>query len=278
MKTKSADGQNLLIPFDFSDVCEAALSYGLEMAAVCKLRILLLHVVTHSRKSGIFTQGEGAYTFLRRLNAIRSRCLESSSVEIEVIVKSGKLIEEIEQTAKTFNCSMILLGTHGKQGIQNLYGSYALKIAVESPCPVITIPGQARGGRFKHILIPVSAGSDLRPGIPFLIQLAQQCNTRVTLCSETTTDASNFMDIAHDALEEITLALSSAGLQVYHISTPANSGFTESLVAKGKELGCDLIVIRSVSGSASPAYGFETWNERLMFNEPGIPVMTIPVA
>ena len=63
------------------------------------------------------------------------------SVKFEIVTKSGREDEEILTFATQENVDIIVMGTHGRTGIENVFfGSVAEKVLRHSPFPVLTIP------------------------------------------------------------------------------------------------------------------------------------------
>ena len=63
----------------------------------------------------------------------------------KVLLKEGEPFVEIIQMAKKESMDLIVMGTHGRTGLDHiLFGSTAEKVVRKSPCPVLTIrlPGK----------------------------------------------------------------------------------------------------------------------------------------
>ena len=68
--------------------------------------------------------------------------------DVEQAVVRGVPFVEIIRTAKEKNADMIVIGTHGRTGIDHmLFGSTAEKVVRKSPCPVLTV--RMAGKEFK---------------------------------------------------------------------------------------------------------------------------------
>ena len=68
--------------------------------------------------------------------------------DVEKAVVRGVPFVEIIRTAKEKNADMIVIGTHGRTGIDHmLFGSTAEKVVRKSPCPVLTV--RMAGREFK---------------------------------------------------------------------------------------------------------------------------------
>ena len=67
------------------------------------------------------------------------------AVRFEVVTKSGREDEEIIEFAKKEKVDIIVMGTHGKTGIEHVFfGSVAEKVLRHSPFPIFVIPCKKR--------------------------------------------------------------------------------------------------------------------------------------
>jgi nucleotide-binding universal stress UspA family protein len=67
----------------------------------------------------------------------------------EIVTRSGRQEEEILKFAKEKNVDIIVMGTHGKTGIERVFfGSIADKVIKYSTSPVFIIPCKKKIGRF----------------------------------------------------------------------------------------------------------------------------------
>jgi nucleotide-binding universal stress UspA family protein len=67
------------------------------------------------------------------------------AVRFEVVTRSGREDEEIIEFAKKEKVDIIVMGTHGKTGIEHVFfGSVAEKVLRRSPIPVFIIPCKKR--------------------------------------------------------------------------------------------------------------------------------------
>jgi len=64
-----------------------------------------------------------------------------SGVKFEIVTKSGREDDEIIKFAKKEKADIVVVGTHGKTGIEHVFfGSVAEKVLRHSPFPVFVIP------------------------------------------------------------------------------------------------------------------------------------------
>ena len=68
--------------------------------------------------------------------------------DVEKVVERGVPFVEIIRTAKEKNADLIVIGTHGRTGIDHmLFGSTAEKVVRKAHCPVLTV--RIAGKEFK---------------------------------------------------------------------------------------------------------------------------------
>jgi len=81
------------------------------------------------------------------VNNYKERYIEKieGEIEFETVSKSGREDNEILKFAKKENVDIIVIGTHGRTGIEHVFfGSVAEKVLRRSPIPVFIIPSKKR--------------------------------------------------------------------------------------------------------------------------------------
>jgi nucleotide-binding universal stress UspA family protein len=144
----SADWKRILCPIDFSDASRAALEAAAEVAKRYGAKVALFHaypVPGYTFPDGSFVASskmldelsEQAQRHLVEWKAI-AEGLGIASVEIATAI--GEPAHEILAFAKEHQADLLVLGTHGRTGIQHaLMGSVAERVVRRSTCPVLTV-------------------------------------------------------------------------------------------------------------------------------------------
>ena len=66
-------------------------------------------------------------------------------IEFETVTKSGRADKEILEFAEKEKVDLIVMGTHGRTGIEHVFfGSVAEKVLRRSPIPIFVIPSKKR--------------------------------------------------------------------------------------------------------------------------------------
>lgn len=134
-----------LVPIDFSKGSEAALDHALSLARAHKANLILLHVIPDSLVYP--TQGttfdlygvleRGAHENFRRL--ARRKKLKRSDCRF-IVARGTNFAETIVREAKKFCAAMIVMGSHGRTGLQRLrQGSVAERTLRYADCPVLIV-------------------------------------------------------------------------------------------------------------------------------------------
>jgi nucleotide-binding universal stress UspA family protein len=136
----------ILHPTDYSECAQKAFQVAIEMAANYQARLILLHVaVTLGPETVSFgeavseLQPEG---HRHRLQDELDRALPSVglTVDVERLLTEGDPGAEVVRVAGERHCDLIVLGTHGRRGLQRFFtGSVTEKVIRLAPCPVLSV-------------------------------------------------------------------------------------------------------------------------------------------
>jgi nucleotide-binding universal stress UspA family protein len=143
--------QRLLVPIDGSPTSELALAEAAHMARLASGTIVLVHVVDAMKHiTGFETLSahiqEVRPGFLRAgrklLDAAKAQ-LETTGVPAETVLmeSDGELVSElIADHAERSGCDLVVLGTHGRRGVNRLLlGSDAGQVTRIAPVPVMPV-------------------------------------------------------------------------------------------------------------------------------------------
>jgi nucleotide-binding universal stress UspA family protein len=82
------------------------------------------------------------------VNRAFDKIVKKVDIPVKKVIKTGVTFVEIIDYVKSESIDLIVMGTHGRSGIEHiLIGSVAEKIVRKSPCPVLTI--RPRNKQFK---------------------------------------------------------------------------------------------------------------------------------
>jgi nucleotide-binding universal stress UspA family protein len=146
-------GTRIVCATDFSATAEAAVAEAERLARSLGAELVLLHVAVEAPlwREGVYTPDvrkvfERQRQWAAETLAARVTDLLANGVQARTIVKSGVPWKEIVDTARAEDASFIVMGTHGRSGLDRmLLGSVAERVVRRAPCPVVTVgPGACR--------------------------------------------------------------------------------------------------------------------------------------
>jgi nucleotide-binding universal stress UspA family protein len=138
----------IVVPTDFSDCAEEAWKLARRLAAAPGSELVLAHVLTE-----VPLYGEGVLNIdtARKVREGARRWAETALEEwvskaraeglnARSTIRSGVAHEEIVAVAQDERADLVVIGTHGRGGINRaLLGSVADRVVRLAPCPVLTV-------------------------------------------------------------------------------------------------------------------------------------------
>jgi nucleotide-binding universal stress UspA family protein len=142
--------RTILLPTDFSDCGNYALSYATSLARTFGASIVCVHVIepivptvgysgmTEPLPIADITEQleDSAERELPRL----AECEEAAGLQIEELIVHGEAASEIVRVAKEREIDLIVISSHGRTGLGRiLFGSTAEAVVRHATCPVLVV-------------------------------------------------------------------------------------------------------------------------------------------
>lgn len=138
----------ILISVDSSEYSMLAAKKGLELAHQLNAQAALVYVVDTAKAMGNVDAGIMPQEALMVLKREVEQTLDQlakmyNGKELMKFMPEGHLTEDILKTAETWEADLIVIGTHGRTGLQHLLmGSVAENIVRHSKIPVMVVPSK----------------------------------------------------------------------------------------------------------------------------------------
>jgi len=138
----------IVVPTDFSDCSQEAWELARRVAAAPGSELVLTHVLT---EFPLYGEGVLSIETARKIREGSRRWAESAledwvgkaraeGLSARAALRSGVPYEEIVALARDERADLIVVGTHGRGGINRaLLGSVADRVVRLAPCPVLTV-------------------------------------------------------------------------------------------------------------------------------------------
>ena len=142
------DFSSILVAIDFSDSSDNAFQMAMNMAKKFKARLLVLHVINEPVDlRGFYVPHISFEKLEEEIEEGAKKMMESfcrqhmhGFDDYECLIVPGLPYEQIIAQAEEKSAELIVLGTHGRTGLDHvLFGSTAEKVVRKSALPVLTV-------------------------------------------------------------------------------------------------------------------------------------------
>lgn len=138
----------ILTAIDFSENSECAFDYALTLATRFNAELTIIHVINEPVDlRGFYVphisfeqlEKEIEESAVKMMDAFCSSKLGTFS-NYKTVIVTGIPCDEITSAAAKMDASLIVLGTHGRTGLDRiLFGSTAERVVRSAACPVLTV-------------------------------------------------------------------------------------------------------------------------------------------
>jgi nucleotide-binding universal stress UspA family protein len=140
---------NILVPTDFGEAADAALTYGRELAARFGATLHLVHVSDDLRLSAFAeAYGELVSQMQADIEEAAGKQLDERLIDSDgsgpatrrAVLISISPVAAIVDYARDNGIDLIVIGTHGRGPVKHfVMGSVAERVVRNAPCPVLTV-------------------------------------------------------------------------------------------------------------------------------------------
>lgn len=269
--------KQILVAFDFSKNALKALDYALLFANKTGADLGLVWVDnTHTPDSEISIEQDLRIETKKYFDDILKKYQPRMKTgKLEVLLRKGKVYNELALTARKKEADLVFAGTHGVSGYEQYWiGSNAYRIVTCSPCPVITIRGDyAFNDSIKRILLPLDSTPETRQKLPFACKLATYFDAEVHLLAIYNTKLSvmrnrikSYVDEAADCFREKGVKLVTTSLETDKI--------VQGVLDHAHEIEADMISIMTEQTTTTASKFLGPYAQQLI-NNANIPVLSL---
>jgi len=147
---------NLLIAVDFSPATQTLVKRALELLENNRGQLTLVHIVDYLPPLGFPDDISPAPALILDEDVLMQSAKESlkrlaagidHDPEPRLEVRLGTPKNEICQLAEELGCDLLILGVHGRRGLERLLGSTASAVLQRAPCDVLAVHTAPSSGR-----------------------------------------------------------------------------------------------------------------------------------
>jgi nucleotide-binding universal stress UspA family protein len=258
---------SILIAADFSERSLRAFGIACSLARLTETRVHVLHVIEQTHvveqtvafgESDIALPSDPLTNPHREAILVRLRELYAPAepIDLEYHLQDGLATDEIVRVAAEVNADLIVLGTHGRKGLERLLlGSVAETVLRKAACPVMVLrsaeTGTATPRAIRAILHPTDFSKESVSARQVARELARDLGARLVLLHVAPVDVVvpeigsvvENLEASRDALVSLRRQIDGPDLK-QPVETELRQGDpTKEILNAARDLHCDLVVM-----------------------------------
>lgn len=165
----------ILVPVDFSRVSEVCVNHAYSIAQRVGADIHLLHLVDKEKN---LADGR---TQLEAFSKSR-QAIEGNEVTFHHSVEIGNILKAIGEQAEALKVDLVVMGTHGLQGLEYIVGTHAVRIVGTADVPFIIVQEKeiSKNG-YENIIVPIEIEAESKQKLSLVAQMAKTFDSKVHL-------------------------------------------------------------------------------------------------
>jgi nucleotide-binding universal stress UspA family protein len=255
----------IIVPWDFTQIAKNAYDHAVNLALLLKREIVLLHIVHDASE---------IESSLEKLKEKSSELGNESKIMTYPVVKAGSIFGTISAIANEYKAEMVVMGTHGRTGMQKFFGSHALKVIVNSKIPFLVIQDKPASNKFEKIIFPIDFRSENKEQVKYINYLSSNFQSKFLLFKRKADDKRFKQRIASNLhFVEGYLHNNNVNYELY--SATGSKPFEKEVVDFAHDMKTDLILALTTRDITFFDYLMGAREQYLIANPEKIPVLCI---
>lgn len=254
----------IMVPTDFTSVADTAIKHAVNISKIMSGEIVLLHVIDKEGKSK-----DAQVT----LDKIAEQINKEHNVPTVGKVITGNIFEDIGKAAEYEGVRLIIMGTHGRKGIQHLVGSYAMKVITSSEIPFIVVQDKKVPSAYKNIVFPIDFNAETKLKIALTASMASHLGAKIHIYGEFDDDPFNRQQIDNN------IAYAKKFFTEHNVPftvkvAEEEGNFVKQILHYAVSIEADMLAILNLN-YRSISHFLKNKEEELITNEAQIPVLMV---
>jgi nucleotide-binding universal stress UspA family protein len=262
METKK---NKILVPYDFTEVADNAVKHAIRFCTILNADLYLLHIV---KKDTLITEQE------TKLEEAGKKIGIEHNIKTTTIVRDGTIFKTINQVVADTDTSLVVMGTHGMKGLQKLTGSWALKVIVGSKTPYLVVQNTPKYEDVLKIVYSVDYKTENKEKLKWVEFLSKVFKVKTYLFTSTSKDG------VVDSRTKANLVFNKKFLEdkdiEYELSmADGKASFQQETISFSRKIEANMILVMTTRDIAFHDYVLGVYEQYVIANSPGIPVLVI---
>lgn len=271
---------NILVPTDFSDVADNALTHAITVAKAYGNEITLLYILEEGILGGLFSGSQSDVmrdAIQTKLETKAKEIAATNNIKVHALVDKGKVYKTIASIANGDNFDSIIMGSNGASGLEQIVGSNASRTIQYAEVPVVVVKqNTAKAHGYKKIVMPIDLTIESRQKVEWAIHLGQKFNSEVHVVYTKSSDEYLQRKIALN-INLVNHQLKDSGLkhEVFAMEDGLLDNFANEIMNYSNTVKADLILVMTHTEKGISEMIIGTLTQQLVNRSENIPVMCI---
>lgn len=238
--------KRILVPTDFSEHAEDALKVAAQIAKKNNSEIIILHMLELPSQMNDAVLGGASIPetmlFMKKANEMLDEVASRpylDEIQITEIVKMDKPIHGITQVSKDYNIDLIVMGSHGSSGIEELLiGSNTEKVVRNSESPVLIIKKNISNFNAENIVFASDFSAEAKKPFEKFLNFSKIFDSKihlVTICTP------NSFKPTHEIEKAINNFVSEFNLTNYSSQIYNDTNIEKGIINFSNSINADII-------------------------------------
>lgn len=225
--------KRILVPTDFSEHAEDALKVAAQIAKKNNSEIIILHMLELPHQTNDAIVGgisvPESMLFMKKANEMLDQVSARpylDGIEITEIVKMDKPIHGITQISNEHDIDLIVMGSHGSSGVEELLiGSNTEKVVRNSEIPVLVIKKDISNFNAANIVFASDFSEEAKKPFEKLLNFTKLFDSKIHLVTICTPNSFKPTHVAEKAINEF--------VDQFNISNYTTQIYNDTNIEKG---------------------------------------------
>lgn len=264
----------VLVPTDFTKLADYAIDHAAGIAKLISGKVAILHVINKETKAYLKKEKLTDEAIKEKLKSIAESVEKKYNVKLDYIAEEGSIFTTIANVTEKIRARIVVMGTHGKVGVQHLVGSFALKVIESSPVPVIVLQERDFGNGYKNIVLPVDETTETKQKVNWAIHIAKIFDSTIHLFGINYKDEFLSNEVERN-MAQIKSIMTKNGIKHTQKIAVDTGNFGKGIMVYADYIKADLVMMMTQPDQLLPSFILSPWAEQVIFNSSKIPAMCV---
>jgi len=273
--------KRILVPTDFSEHAENALRVAAQIARKHDGEIVLLHMLELPGQS---SDAIGQGSDIPELMFFKNKAIERvedmmdfpflEGIEVSEVIQFEKAFDGIINISKKNNIDLIVMGSHGASGFQEMFiGSNTEKVVRSSEIPVLVIKKDEGDFSVQNFVFASDFADEIKGSFAKVVEFANNFDAHLNLLMVNTPNSFKSTDVAQKIMNDF---ISGFNLNNYTLHIYNDTNVEKGILNFAKSINADLIGM-STHGRKGLSHFFNGSISEDLVNHAKRPVITFKI-